>query len=316
MGTTHKVIFGNCSDMHEIPDGSIHLMVTSPPYFNAPFDYPNLFKSYEEYLKLIKNVAKELYRVISVGRIACFVTDDMLVDGKKYPIVSDITNIMMKNGFNYRDRIVWVKPKGYVRISRRSGVLLQHPYPMYFYPDNIQESILIFQKGKFDYEYLKTLPKEVVEASRIDLKEYKETEIPLTVWDDITTAGMEHTIIMPDMWHVTNVLPIKGRLEEGVAAFPEEIPRRLIKLFSFVGENVLDPFAGSGTTLKVAKELGRNSFGYEIDLELKPIISSKLGYNQTTLSDDKIEFIERKDAGHFRTSLQKIVREKKNVNKT
>jgi len=302
--------------MHEIPDGSIHLMVTSPPYFNAPFDYPNLFKSYEEYLKLIKNVAKELYRVISVGRIACFVTDDMLVDGKKYPIVSDITNIMMKNGFNYRDRIVWVKPKGYVRISRRSGVLLQHPYPMYFYPDNIQESILIFQKGKFDYEYLKTLPKEVVEASRIDLKEYKETEIPLTVWDDITTAGMEHTIIMPDMWHVTNVLPIKGRLEEGVAAFPEEIPRRLIKLFSFVGENVLDPFAGSGTTLKVAKELGRNSFGYEIDLELKPIISSKLGYNQTTLSDDKIEFIERKDAGHFRTSLQKIVREKKNVNKT
>jgi len=316
LGTTHKVIFGNCSDMHEIPDGSIHLMVTSPPYFNAPFDYPNLFKSYEEYLKLIKNVAKELYRVISVGRIACFVTDDMLVDGKKYPIVSDITNIMMKNGFNYRDRIVWVKPKGYVRISRRSGVLLQHPYPMYFYPDNIQESILIFQKGKFDYEYLKTLPKEVVEASRIDLKEYKETEIPLTVWDDITTAGMEHTIIMPDMWHVTNVLPIKGRLEEGVAAFPEEIPRRLIKLFSFVGENVLDPFAGSGTTLKVAKELGRNSFGYEIDLELKPIISSKLGYNQTTLSDDKIEFIERKDAGHFRTSLQKIVREKKNVNKT
>jgi len=300
--------------MHEIPDGSIHLMVTSPPYFNAPFDYPNLFKSYEEYLKLIKNVAKELYRVISVGRIACFVTDDMLVDGKKYPIVSDITNIMMKNGFNYRDRIVWVKPKGYVRISRRSGVLLQHHYPMYFYPDNIQESILIFQKGKFDYSYLKTLPKGVVEASRIDLKEYKETETPLTVWDDIT--GMEHTIIMPDIWHVTNVLPIKGRLEEGVAAFPEEIPRRLIKLFSFVGENVLDPFAGSGTTLKVAKELGRNSFGYEIDLELKPIISSKLGYNQTTLSDDKIEFIERKDAGHFRTSLQKIVREKKNVNKT
>jgi len=284
--------------MHEIPDGSIHLMVTSPPYFNAPFDYPNLFKSYEEYLKLIKNVAKELYRVISVGRIACFVTDDMLVDGKKYPIVSDITNIMMKNGFNYRDRIVWVKPKGYVRISRRSGVLLQHHYPMYFYPDNIQESILIFQKGKFDYSYLKTLPKGVVEASRIDLKEYKETETPLTVWDDIT--GMEHTIIMPDIWHVTNVLPIKGRLEEGVAAFPEEIPRRLIKLFSFVGENVLDPFAGSGTTLKVAKELGRNSFGYEIDLELKPIISSKLGYNRAT--GDKIEFIERKDAGHFRTS--------------
>jgi DNA modification methylase len=299
--------------MHEIPDGSIHLMVTSPPYFNAPFDYPDLFKSYREFLGLIKNVAKELYRVISYGRIACFVTDDMLVKGKKYPIVSDITNIMMRNGFNYRDRIVWVKPKGYVRISRRSGVILQHPYPMYFYPDNIQESILIFQKGKFDYAYLKTLPPDILEASRIDLKEYNETAIPLTVWDDIT--GEERNIVS-DVWHITNVLPVKGRLEEGVAAFPEEIPRRLIKLFTFVGENVLDPFAGSGTTLKVAKELGRNSFGYEIDLELKPIISRKLDYHQTTFSDDKIEFIEREDAGHFRTGLQKIVRQKKSVIKT
>lgn len=84
--------------------------------------------------------------------------DDMLVKGVKYPVVADIIRIMLDGGFRYRDRIVWVKPKGYVRISRRSGVVIQHPYPMYYYPDNIQESILIFQKGKFDYSYLQKFP--------------------------------------------------------------------------------------------------------------------------------------------------------------
>lgn len=305
METTHKVVFGNALNMKELPKNSIHLVVTSPPYFNAPFDYPDFFNTYKEFLNLIKGVAKELKRVVVQGRICCFVVDDMLVDGKKFPVVADITRIMIREGFRYRDRIVWIKPKGYVRISRRSGVLLQHPYPMYFYPDNMQESILIFQKGKFDYSYLKELSPEILEASKIDVKEFNTSGTSFAVWDNI--AGEEQKV--PDVWRITNVLPMKGRLEEGVAAFPEEIPRRLIKLFTFVGENVLDPFAGSGTTLKVAKELGRNSFGYEIDLELKPVIAEKLSYGQSTLSNG-IKFVERDDAGHFRTDLQKIVKQK------
>lgn len=310
MGTTHKVMFGDAQDMKELKDESIHLVVTSPPYFNAPFDYPDFFKTYQDFLKLMKDVAEELKRVVAKGRICCFVIDDMLVNGEKFPVVADITKIMIRAGFRYRDRIVWIKPKGYVRISRRSGVLLQHPYPMYYYPDNLQESIVIFQKGKFDYSYLKTLPQEILEASRIDTKEFNEKEISLTVWDDITG---EKRKILPDTWRITNVLPMKGRIEEGVAAFPEEIPRRLVKLFTFVGENVLDPFAGSGTTLKIAKELGRNSFGYEIDLELRPVIAERLGFNQSTLSNDIVEFIEKNDAGHFRTDLQNLVRQRKSV---
>jgi len=309
MGTAHKIIFGNALSMKELPKNSIHLVVTSPPYFNAPFDYPDFFKTYKEFLDLIKGVVKELRRVVAQGRICCFVVDDMLVDGEKFPVVADITKTMVRAGFRYRDRIVWMKPRGYVRISRRSGVLLQHPYPMYFYPDNMQESILIFQKGRFDYSYLKKLPPKVVEESKIDVKEFNERSIPFTVWDDI--AGERKAI--PDTWRITNVLPMKGRLEEGVAAFPDEIPRRLIKLFTFVGENVLDPFAGSGTTLEVAKELRRNSYGYEIDLELKPIIAEKLGFGQSTLSNDKVELVERADAGHYRTRLQKIVKLKRSV---
>jgi DNA modification methylase len=297
-GTQHKIIFGNCRDMHEISDDSIHLMVTSPPYYNAPFDYPDLFKNYEEFLDLIRAFAKELYRVIAPGRIAAFVTDDMLVKGEKYPVVSDITKIVIEAGFRYRDKIVWQKPEGYIRISRRSGVVLQHPYPMYFYPDNIQESIIIFQKGKFDYNYLKNLDSKVKEASKIDLEKYGSDKWYLTVW------------------RITNVLPFENRLEKGIAAFPEEIPRRLIKLYTFVGETVLDPFLGSGTTMKVAKELGRSSFGYEIDLELKNVILKKIGYTQATLTNssvDKVEIIERADAKKLRTSLQERVNNQRSV---
>jgi len=297
MKTWHKIIFGDCRNMEEIPDGSIHLMVTSPPYYNAPFDYPGLFENYEEFLGLIRDFARELYRILAPGRIAVYVTDDMLVNGEKFPVVADITKIMRDTGFRYRDKIVWKKPEGYTRISRRSGVIKQHPYPMYFYPDNLQESILIFQKGEFDYSYVKQLPSEIKERSKINLAEYDEKKWNLTVWE------------------IVNVLPLPGRLEEGVAAFPEEIPRRLIKLFTFVGETVLDPFLGSGTTTKVAKELGRNSYGYEIDLELNPMICKKVGVEQSTFTEDKIETTIRKDAKKLRTSLEEKVKKQKSVTK-
>ena len=275
MGTVHHVVFGDCRTMKEIPDQSIHLTVTSPPYYNAPFDYPGLFRDYDEFLSLIEDLCIDLYRISVPGRIACFVTDDMLVKGEKFPVVADITRRMLDAGFRYRDRIVWVKPKGYVRISRRSGVVLQHPYPMYYYPDNIQESILIFQKGKFDYAYLRELSSKILEESKIPLDKYNGDGWHLTVWN------------------VTNVLPLGQRLEKGIAAFPEEIPRRLIKLFSFRGETVLDPFLGSGTTMKVSQELGRNSWGYEIDRALKKIIAKKLGNGHR--SDSKVGFQFRPD---------------------
>src|SRR5213594_4486044 len=194
MATVHRVVFGDCRTKKEIPDQSIQLTITSPPYYNAPFDYPDLFSDYDEFLTLIQDVCHDLYRVSAAGRIVCFVTDDMLVKGEKYPVVADITRLMLQAGFRYRDRIVWVKPKGYVRISRRSGVLLQHPYPMYFYPDNIQESILVFQKGKFDYSYTRKLSRETREKSRIDLDKYNREDWYLTVWN------------------ITNVLPIANRL--------------------------------------------------------------------------------------------------------
>ena len=288
-----KIIFGDARDMREVPSGSVNLVVTSPPYFNAPFDYPGLFKDYNEYLEMIRSVSKELYRVIAPGRIACFVTQDVRVEGKLYPVPADIVRIMVEEGFTYRDRIIWRKPEGYIRISRRSGVQIQHPFPMYFYPDNIYEEILILQKGKYNY------PKESPDfkKSKIDIKEFIKRKWYLSVWD------------------ITNVLPVKGRVEEGIAAFPEEIPYRLIKLFSYVGETVLDPFMGSGTTLKVALQLGRKAIGYELDLELVDAVKKKLGIGQSSLlpSDNPVEIIIRNDAKHLRNWLRENVSKQKSV---
>src|SRR2546422_4090040 len=294
-----RIFFGDLRKMtsREIADGEVSLIVTSPPYFNAPFDYPDLFPSYEDYLDLIKSFASQSKRVLGRGRICAIITDDMLVKlggasrGRKYPLVADTTRIFLDEGFLYRDKITWVKPAGYTRISRRSGVVLQHPYPMYFYPDNIQEPILLFQNGEFDYSQLKRGPKRILESSKIDTAQLNKERWNLTVWN------------------ITNVLPIPGRVEEGIAAFPDEIPRRLIKLFTMIGETVFDPFAGSGTTLKVAKELGREGVGYEIDLELKRVIRKKLAGEDFVIED-------REGARRLRKSLQTKIHQQRSVAKS
>jgi len=277
MATNHKLIIGNCMVMEEIPDETVHLMVTSPPYFNAPFDYKGLFKNYEQYLGVLRRFAKETFRVLQEGRIAVLNIDDMLINGEKFPIVADAIKIFQEAGFRYRDRIIWKKPDGYLRISRRSGVILQNPYPMYFYPDNLLESIIIFQKGKFNY---RSIPKEVRDVSKIDTKEFLNKKWYMTLWE------------------MNNVLP-GSPLEKDIAAFPYELPYRIIKLFSYKGETVLDPFVGSGTTMKAARDLGRNSIGIEIKKSLVPIIKEKLGFGSgqgDLFSDqnDKLEIIYRK----------------------
>jgi len=129
---------------------------------------------------------------------------------------------------------------------------------------------LIFQKGVFDY---KSISSAVREKSKIDTKEFQDNDWYKTIWE------------------MTNVLP-GSPLEKGVAAFPDELAYRLIKLFSYVGETVLDPFLGSGTTSKIACKYGRNSVGYEIIRDLESIIAKKVCVDG---GEDTIEFVERKD---------------------
>ncbi|MBD3195777.1 MAG: site-specific DNA-methyltransferase [Candidatus Lokiarchaeota archaeon] len=291
MKTYHKIIFGNCMSMEELSDESVHLIVTSPPYFNAPFDYQGLFTSYEKYLNVLTQFSREAFRVLQNGRIFALNIDDMLVDGTKYPIVADSIKIMQRAGFRYRDRIIWKKPDGYLRISKRSGVLLQNPYPMYYYPDNLLESIIIFQKGKFNY---RSKSQKIRELSKIDKREFQNNNWHKTLWE------------------MTNVLP-GSSLEKNIAAFPEELPYRLIKLYSYIGETVLDPFAGSGTTLKVARKLKRNSVGFEIIRDLENTIKKKIGFdhqNSINHNDDILKIIERVNGQYRFVTLDFIEKRK------
>lgn len=292
-----KMVFGSSEDMHEVGDSSVHLVVTSPPYYNAPFDYPDLFSSYDEFLGLLRRVGREIYRVLQPGRYACFVVQDVRINGKLYPIVSDLIHIMLYDvGFEYQEKIIWRKPEGYVRISRRSGVLIQHPYPLYYYPDNIYEEIVIFKKpGEFNKS---SIPLDVREKSRVDLGRFQAEKWYLSVWD------------------IRNVLPSE-EWSKYTAVFPEELVERLIRLYSYVGETVLDPFLGTGTTCVVARRLGRNCIGYEIDLELKEVIEKRLKMHlrsvlqyMGTQQGDSIEIAIREDAKRLRTKLWKKVEEK------
>ncbi|MEM1611278.1 MAG: site-specific DNA-methyltransferase [Sulfolobales archaeon] len=298
-----KIIFGDARNMGEVPSGSVHLAVTSPPYYNAPFDFPGLFQSYDEYLDLLRAVGKELYRVLKPGRVVCFVTQDVRIDGKLYPIVADLIRIMVYEvGFEYQEKIIWRKPEGYIRISRRSGVLIQHPYPMYFYPDNIYEEIVILRKpGEFN---TRSISKEVREASRIDINRFQAEKWYLSVWD------------------IKNILPSE-KWSKYTAAFPEELVERLVRLYSYVGETILDPFLGTGTTCAVAKMLSRNCIGYEIDLELREAIEERLKMRVKTLTsftgdreEDRVEMAVRDDAKRIRTRIrEEIERRLRNKNK-
>ncbi len=174
------------------------------------------------------------------------------------------------------------KPEGYIRISRRSGVLIQHPYPLY-YPDSVYEDIVVFKKpGKFVARNM--------EESKIDVNKFQREKWYLSVWE------------------ITNVLP-NNKYSKYTVPFPEELARRIITLYSYVGDTVLDPFAGTGTTLKVAKELKRNAIGYEIDLELKDVILERIGIN-ALFDKPQIEVIEREDAKRLRSMLREKIEEK------
>ena len=284
-----KVVFGDAQNMSELPSNSIHLVVTSPPYFNAPYDFPDWYITYEDYLKLLKNVGKEVMRVLKPGRYACFVAMDVRVEGKLHPIVSDLIHIYVYElGFEYQERIIWRKPDTYIRVSRRSGVLLRYPYPLYFYPDHIYEEIVVFRKpGEVDKN---AIPSNIKEKSRVNIDRFQREKWYL------------------DVWEIQHVVP-QEKWQKYAAVFPEEIPERLITLYSYAGETVLDPFLGTGTTCVVARKLDRSCVGYEIDLDLKDVIVERLKPLLNTLGGKaELQIVERGDAKHIRSRVDERTR--------
>lgn len=249
----NQIFHHSCESMPELADESVALTVTSPPYWNAiDYDihaadkdqfyrtrtYGNGYKEYDHYLDWLEKIFGEVWRVTKAGGFCAIVIGTVLLEGKHYPVPFDVTSRLTQKGWEFHQDIIWHKTTAGVK---RAGVTIQKPYPGYYYPNIMTEYILIFRK-----------PGEMIYQSRSE-EEKARAAFPINRLFTLDIAN--------NIWHIAPVPP--GYLDHP-CPFPEEIPYRLITLYSYPGDLVLDPFAGSGQTLKVAYWLGRPYVGYEV----------------------------------------------------
>ena len=253
------VYYKDSRNMSEMKNDSVHLIVTSPPYFNTK-DYSDdksgadlgNIDDLDNWLKEIKKVWNECFRVLQPGR-------KMFINIMNLPItinntfrslnlVGKTTDLCEDIGFIFKRDIIWHKTNS-VRAPFGS-----YPYPVGILINNMHESILEFEKpgdSKSKYDHLSEEDKNA-------------SKLPKDFWLKLKNS---------DVWVMK---PYKSGTREHLAPFPDELPYRIIRGYSYVSETVLDPFLGMGTTLKVAKSLGRRGIGYEINKEYKELINKAL----------------------------------------
>ncbi len=283
--TKHKIINGDSRLMTELSNKSVHLVITSPPYWQLK-DYGTenqigFHESYESYINNLNLVWKECHRVLYDGCRLCVNIGDQFARAVYYgrykviPIREEIIKFCENIGFDYMGAIIWRK----VTTSNTTGGGVQmgsYPYP--------RNGIL-----KLDYEFILVF-KKIGDAPK-PVKENKELS---------KMTNEEWNTFFAGHWNFAG-----ARQDNHIAMFPEELPKRLIKMFAFVGDTVLDPFAGSGTTNLAAKNLGRNSVGYEINPEFVAIIKEKLKVYQKDINETTYEFLQKKTTVDFEKEIQK-----------
>jgi site-specific DNA-methyltransferase (adenine-specific) len=240
----NTIINGSCADMKEIPNNSLHLMITSPPY-NVSKEYDDDL-SLKEYLDLLKGAFSETYRVLINGGRACINVANL---GRKpyIPISDYISKMMIEIGFNMRGEIIWNKAAS-ASSSTAWGSWQSAANPIL---RDIHEYILIFSKGSYRRERTKN---EKLEKQNTITKE-QFIEWTKSIW----TMNAE-----------------SARKIGHPAPFPEELPNRLIQLYSFTNDIILDPFMGSGTTAVTAIKAKRNYIGYDINEEYIQLANSRI----------------------------------------
>ena len=249
---TNRIYTHSCEDMRELDDGSVALTVTSPPYWNAiDYDihaadkqqhyrtrkYAQGYADYEDYLAWLDRILGEVLRATRPGGFCAIVIGTVLLNGRHYPVPFDLIARLSRAGWEFHQDIVWHKCTAGVK---RAGVTIQKPYPGYYYPNIMTEYILIFRKPGLPI------------YREHSAEEKKKSAFPINRLFTMDIAN--------NVWHIA---PVPPDVIDHPCPFPEEIPDRLIRLYSYVDDVVLDPFAGSGQTLKVARQLGRQYVGYE-----------------------------------------------------
>ena len=234
----NTVVHGDVQEIIKyVPDESIHLTFTSPPYYNAR-DY-SIYQSYDEYLNFLEQVFKEVHRVTKEGRFFVLNTSPIIIprisrqhSSKRYSIPYDIHPLLIKMGWEFIDDIVWVKPEASVK-NRNAG-FLQHRKPLAYKPNAVTEMLMVYRK-KTD---------KLIDWN---IRQYN--------WDKVKKSKVLEEYETTNVWHID---PTFDKIH--TAVFPLELCNRVIKFYSFVGDLVFDPFAGSGTLGRAALNLNRNFF--------------------------------------------------------
>jgi DNA modification methylase len=264
-----KIIIGDSRRMLEVQDEYVDLIITSPPYWHIK-DYETSSQigygqDLHQYLKDIYLVWEECFRVLRGGGRFCLNVGDQFTRSVIYgkykviPIHAEFILQCEKIGFDFMGSIIWQK-KTTMNTTGGASIMGSYPYPPNGMVEIDYEFILIFKKPGQS----KKVSKEIKEISKLTKEEWKQ--------------------YFSGHWYFRGVKQI-----EHEAMFPEELPKRLIKMFSFKGDTVLDPFLGSGTTVGVALELNRNGIGYEINRNFLELIKNKIK------EKENLQIIERKN---------------------
>ncbi|MDE1814274.1 MAG: site-specific DNA-methyltransferase [Thaumarchaeota archaeon] len=245
MWKPNSIVVSDSKDLSHLPDNTIALTVTSPPYHNAINyqEHQDTTKWYRgtveisigDWLEEMRTIFSEVYRVTKPGGFCCIVIGNEIIEGKnKIPLPALLLVELTKKevGWSFFEEIIWNKVTGG---KKRFRVTVQHPYPTYYYPNIMHEQIIIFRKMPFH-----------------NVKDKKSK----LVLDDLMKKEVANSV-----WHIAPMPPSYRKFHP--AAFPEEIPYRLIQLYSNVGDIVLDPFVGSGQTTKMARFLHRKYYGVD-----------------------------------------------------
>ena len=242
--------------MKLLPDGCIHLTFTSPPYYNAR-DY-SIYKSYQQYLDFLEEVFAAVHRITKEGRFLLINTSPVIVPrfsrqhaSRRYPIPFDLHNIVTDLGWEFIDDIVWAKPESSVK--NRIGGFQQHRKPLGYKPNMVTEYVMVYRKKS---------------ARLID---WNMRQYPKAVVDDSKVRGQFETT---NLWQIE---PMSDRVHSAV--FPHNLCNRVVKYYSFKGDLLFDPFAGSGTFGLAARRHKRNFF-------LTEIMNDYVGRMQECFKDD------------------------------
>jgi DNA modification methylase len=252
--TVQKIIIKNSMHLEDIPDDSVHLMITSPPYFDTKMyskepisgDLGDIH-DVDEWFNSISEVWREVFRVLQPGRKAFINIMNLPIrlDSGGYRtlnLVGKTIDLCEGLGFIFKRDIIWQKTNA---VKAHFGT---YPYP---------GGILINNMHEFILEFDKPVKKGVRKYGHLTKKQKEQSKLDKEFWLSLKKS---------DVW----VIPPQGSGDRRahVAPFPYELPFRLIKAFSYLGETVLDPFVGCGTTLFAACDLKRNGIGYELVPEI------------------------------------------------